>query len=160
MYRLDRALDLRNRARYSLQRMPGTTTWMTVTPNEGLGKKMESRDYRFLMKWWLGRPILDNTRRVCPCCEGVLDQWGDHLVSCKYNQPQQRHNALRDALADELKSHSIAVVKEVAIGGLNRPADIGLPSFDSRGPSAIVYARRYSSCGFCSCPPWNTCVHC
>ena len=66
-----------------------------------------------------------------------MDRWGDHLVSWKYNQPQQRHNALRDALADGLLSHGIQAVKEVAIGGNRRPADIGLPSFDSRGPVAV-----------------------
>ena len=66
-----------------------------------------------------------------------MDQWGDHLVSCKLSQPQQRHNALRDALADGLLSHGIQTVKEVAIGGNRRPADIGLPSFDARGPVAV-----------------------
>ena len=66
-----------------------------------------------------------------------MDPYGDHLVSCKLNQPTQRHNALRDALADTLKAHNISVQKEVTIGGSKRPADIGLPSFDSRGPTAI-----------------------
>ena len=66
-----------------------------------------------------------------------MDRWGDHLVSCKLNQPQQRHNTLRDALAYELKNHNIAVLKEVTIGGGKRPADLGLPNFDSRGPTAI-----------------------
>ena len=80
---------------------------------------------------------MDPTRKVCPCCEGAMDQWGDHLVNCKMNQPQQRHNALRDALADELKAHGVAVLKEVAVGGARRPADLGLPTFDSRGPTAV-----------------------
>ena len=135
--RLLSKLVLRDRARYDLQKMPGTTTWMTVTPNEGLGLKMDSRDYRFLLKWWLGRPLAGQDRTKCPCCEGQMDQWGDHLVSCNYNQPAQRHNALRDALAEELSCRNIASQKEVPIGGARRPADIGLPSLDSRGPLAV-----------------------
>ena len=135
--RLEGGLPLRDRARYNLQRMTGTSSWMTVTPNEGLGLKLEGRDYRLLLKWWLGLPITTPSCRSCPCCEQVMDQWGDHLVSCKLNQPQQRHNALRDALADGLSSHGVQTLKEVAIGGNRRPADIGLPSFDSRGPVAV-----------------------
>ena len=66
-----------------------------------------------------------------------MDVFGDHLVSCKLNQLQKRHNLLRDALADCLRLHKISVQKEVAIGGMQRPVDLGLPSFDSRGPVAI-----------------------
>ena len=66
-----------------------------------------------------------------------MDVFGDHLVSCKFNQPLQRQNALRDALAMELKIHGLTVLKEVAIGGGRRPADLGLPNFDARGPLAI-----------------------
>ena len=81
-----------------------TTAWMSVTPNPGLGQKLDGRDYRYLIKWWLGRPLVTNGATRCPCCEGARDAFGDHLVSCKFNQPVQRHNALRDALADELQS--------------------------------------------------------
>ena len=90
--KLDRMATLRDRVRLSLQRMPGTTTWLTVTPNEGLGRKLEGRDSRYLLKWWLGRPIVDPSCRTFPCCEGPMDIFGDHFVSCKHNQPQQRHH--------------------------------------------------------------------
>ena len=92
-------------------------TKVVVTPNEGLGLKLEGRDYRTLMKWWLGKPLVTPDRRLCPCCQGQMDMFGDHLVSCKLNQPQKRHNLLRDALADCLRQHKISVQKEVAIGG-------------------------------------------
>ena len=59
------------------------------------------------------------------------------MVSCNLNQLQQRHNALRDALTEGLKSHGIQANREVAIGGARRPADIALPNFDSRGPLAV-----------------------
>ena len=130
-------MNLRDRVRYNLQRMPGTTTWLTIIPNSGLGTKMEGRDYRYLLKWWLGRPIVDGNRRRCPCCEEQMDVYGDHLVSCKHNQPQQRHNVLRDALTEELQGLNITALKEVTIGGARRPADIALLNFDSRGPRAV-----------------------
>ena len=117
--------------------MPGTTSWMTVTPNEGLARKIESTGYRCLMKWWLGRPLVHQECRTCPCCEGPMDLHGDHLVSCSFNQPQLRHNALRDALAETLKAHKVQVRLEVPIGGARRPADLALEHFDPRGPLAI-----------------------
>ena len=135
--KLERLVPLRDKVRLTLQKMPATTSWMTVTPNEGLGRKIEGRDYRYILKWWLGRPIVDPACRTCPCCEGPMDMYGDHLVSCKHNQPLQRHNNLRDALANELQHHGLTVLKEVAVGGSRRPADLGLPNFDPRGPTAI-----------------------
>ena len=72
-----------------------------------------------------------------PCCEGPLDVIGYHLVTCKLNQPVQCHNALCDALADGLRNVGVACLKEVAIGGARRPADLGLPNLDSRGPTAV-----------------------
>jgi hypothetical protein len=135
---LERSMLLRDKQRYTLQRMPGTTSWMVITPNQGLSQKLESRNYRILLKWWLGISLssyADQGR--CPCCEEQMDSFGDHLVSCKYNQPQARHNALRNALAEALKEFNISTQLEVPIGGARRPADIGLMSFDSRGPLAV-----------------------
>jgi hypothetical protein len=130
-------MGLRDRARFDLQRMKGTSSWMTVTPNEGLGLKLDGRDYRLLLKWWLGCAVVPHQKSLCPCCETPMDPFGDHLVSCKNNSPAQRHNALRDALTDALKAHGVSVMKEVAIGGSRRPADVGLPNFDARGPTAV-----------------------
>ena len=58
-------------------------------------------------------------------------------MSCEFNQPVARHNALRDALADALKEVGIGCQKEVAIGGARRPADLALPHMDRRGPLAV-----------------------
>ena len=69
--RLERVLTLRDRVRYSLQQMPGTTTWLSVTPNEGLGIKLEGRDYRTLKKWWLVKPLVTHTAE---CARAVKDR--------------------------------------------------------------------------------------
>ena len=132
-----RGASLRDCARLKLQKMPHTTAWMAVTPNEGLGQKMDGSEYRYLAKWWLGRRLFEGRNVACPCCEKTMDFYGDHLVSCEFNQPVARHNALRDALADALKEVGIACQKEVAIGGARHPADLALPNLDQRWPTAI-----------------------
>lgn len=66
-----------------------------------------------------------------------MDVFGDHLVSCKLNKPTQRHNAVRDALANILRIHGIACQTEVAIGGKQRPADVAVLTMDARGPLAL-----------------------
>ena len=135
----------RDAARLQLQSMPPTTAWLNVTPNAGLGFKMESVDFTSLLKWWLGKPVTA-TSGACPCCEQQADVFGDHLVSCKFNQPTQRHNALRDALHEVLLEHGIAAQKEVVIGEGRRPADVALPSFDSKGPTAVDLVVHHPLC--------------
>jgi hypothetical protein len=63
-----------------------------------------------------------------------MDVYGDHLVSCKHNQPTQRHNAVRDALAQALRDNGIACQLEVTVGGNRRPADVAVFGVDARGP--------------------------
>ena len=66
-----------------------------------------------------------------------MDIHGDYLVSCNFNQPQLRHNILRDVLAKELHENHVMVQTEVPIGGAISPADLALPTFDHRGPLAV-----------------------
>ena len=74
---------------------------------------------------------------ACPCCGGASDVFGDHLTSCKKNNPVGRHNALRNALANILRSNGLSCQLEVAIGGKQRPADVALFNLDTRGPLAV-----------------------
>jgi hypothetical protein len=67
-----------------------------------------------------------------------MDSFGDHLVSCKYNQLTQRHHGVRDALATVLRSFGVPCNTEVALPSRpERPGDISLPTFDPRGPLMI-----------------------
>ena len=134
--RLQLQSPLRDRDRLRLESMPFASRWMTVVPSSGQGHKLSNADYKVLLKWWLGLKLGRPTAATCPLCSDVCDPFGDHFVSCKLNQPVRRHNALRDALTDVLIDLGISCTKEVPIGG-RRPADIGLPNFDSRGPLAI-----------------------
>jgi hypothetical protein len=83
-------------------------------------------DYRLLLRWWLGLPILPvgQTLPGCPLCGDAVDPFGDHLVCCEKNGNARRHNALRDAFFDVLVASAIPSAKEVACGGQQRPADI------------------------------------
>ena len=110
---------------------------MEAIPNEGQGMRFGGPEYRALARWWLGAPLFHGATADCPCCGGAMDAFGDHVVSCKKNQPTQRHNAVRDALAHTLRNHGITCRLEVAIGSRRRPAHVALDSFDSRGPLAI-----------------------
>ena len=127
---------LRDRNRQRLQSMPFASSWMTLVPSVGLGQKLGNSDYRVLLRWWTGIPLRSTSSGVCPRCEEPCDPYGDHFVSCKFNQPVRRHHALRNALADILVEVGISCTKEVPIGG-RVPADLGLLNFDHRGPLAV-----------------------
>jgi hypothetical protein len=134
---LQEGSNLRDSCRLHLQLMPHTTAWMEAIPNEGQGTRFGGPQYRALARWWLGAPQVNGEATDCPCCGGAMDVFGDHLVSCSKNQPTQRHNAVRDALAQSLRNHGITCRTEVAIGTRRRPADVALDTFDPRGPLAL-----------------------
>ena len=131
------SLPVRDACRFTLQRMPNTTAWMEVTPSTALGTKFTGCEYRLLLRWWVGLPLLTGAATDCPCCGQTMDVYGDHLVSCKFNQPTQRHHAVRDALAQVLRDNGLACRIEVAIGGKRRPADVAIEGVDVRGPIAV-----------------------
>ena len=135
--RLLDSLPLRDSCRFTLQQMPSTTAWMEVTPSKAMGTKFSGAEYRQLLRWWLGLPLFTGAATDCPCCRQTMDVYGDHLVSCKYNQPTQRHHAVRDALAQVLRDNGLACRVEVAIGGKRRPADVAIDGIDVRGPVAV-----------------------
>ena len=73
----------------------------------------------------------------CPECSLPYDCLGDHFLSCRYSGLWSRHNHLRDTLYDLLVERGISVQKEVAIGGLERPADLYLPTWPGGKPVCV-----------------------
>ena len=110
---------------------------MEVTPSHALGTKFTGSEYRVLLRWWLGLSLFAGATTDCPCCGQTMDVYGDHLVSCKLNQPTQRHHAVRDALAQVLRDNGLSCRIEVSIGGKQRPADVAIDGVDVRGPFGI-----------------------
>ena len=93
----------------------------------------------YLLRWWLGLPILPTglTLPGCPLCQEPVDPFGDHFVCCDQSGSTRRHNALRDAIFDALVRSSIPAAKEQSCNGRQRPADILLLAWE-RGRDVAV----------------------
>ena len=134
-----------DQARLACQQAPHSSAWLTAPPVPALGLKFGSREYRLLLGWWLGVPLLaeDTSASRCPQCGDSVDIYGDHAVSCRRNGPWLRHRALQDTLQAMLVGSGIAARREVSVGSKDRPADIYLPSFAGSGPVAIDFTIRH-----------------
>lgn len=129
----------RDMARLQSQEGPISTGWMSVLPCRAVRTDIGDVDYRVLLRWWLGLPLLPlgQTLPGCPACGEPVDPFGDHFVCCDKNGSTRRHNALRDALFDALVQASIPAAKEVTSGNRRRPADILLLAWE-RGRDVAV----------------------
>ena len=129
----------RDMARLQCQGGPIANGWMSVLPSRVLRTDIRDPDYRLLLRWWLGLPILPTGRTLpgCPLCAEPVDPFGDHFVCCERSGNSRRHNALRDAIFAVLTKSAIACAKEVCCGGRRRPADILLLAWE-RGRDVAV----------------------
>ena len=135
--RLSTTGTLRDQCRFTLQKSPHSTAWMLAIPGDH--SRFTGPEYRTLLKWWLGLPLFrGNSAKPCPLCNEPMDPFGDHLASCTRNHLTNRHHEIRNAIAHTLKSHGVSCLTEVQLPGrLDRPGDIALPTFDSRGPLMV-----------------------
>lgn len=131
--------SLRDQARLRLLRAPGSHCWLSPAPGDGMGTKFPSVDYKALLRWWLGRPLLPQEASGLPCpqCAEPMDIFGDHLVCCQKSGLTERHTILRDALASILRERGAEVRTEVALPDGSVPADVLIPRFDAAGALAI-----------------------
>jgi len=137
--RLDAFGSARDRTRRACQKGPLATGWLRTLPNKALRTEIPDADYRLLLRWWLGLPILPVgvTLPGCPLCRGSIDPFGDHFVCCELNGCSQRHNAFRNAFHEMCVRYGIAVEKEAECLAGRRPADILLLQW-SRGQHVAV----------------------
>jgi hypothetical protein len=137
--RLDSSGSARDRTRRACQKGPVATGWLRALPNRALHTDIPDQQYRLLLRWWLGMPILPVgvTLPGCPLCRGSIDPFGDHLVCCDQNGSTQRHNAFRNAFHEMCVRYGIAVEKEAECVAGRRPADILLLQW-SRGQHVAV----------------------
>jgi hypothetical protein len=124
--RLCKLGSARGMARLQCQGGPISNGWMSVLPSRAMHTDISDADYRLLLRWWLGLPLLplQLTLPGCPLCGEAVDPFGDHFVCCAKNGGTRLHNALRDAIFDVLIGGSIPAAKEVNVGNGRRPADI------------------------------------
>jgi len=133
----------RDQARLLEQQNGLTASWMRATPHPQLHTTISTEDYVLSLKWWLGMPIIHQTKGAtrCPGCDAMVDAWGDHLVCCPRNNYASRHNAIQEVLFEALSTAGQGVAKEVMIPNQSdqhlRPADLLLSAWDNGQPTAF-----------------------
>lgn len=130
---------IRDQLKLQLQTAPHAAKWMSVTPSPNMGTAMGPIEYRLMLRWWLGAPILSarQAAAACPMCSQPLDCFGDHLVACNRNGIHARHTALQMGLSQVLRTAGIPHKLEVMGLGMDRPADLLLDNW-ATGQAAAV----------------------
>ena len=118
--------SVRDRVRRASQKGPVATAWLGALPSRAARTEIPDAEFRLLLRWWLGLPILPTgvTLPECPLCRESVDPFGDHLVCCEQNGCAARHNAFRNAFFAVCVQHGIAVEKEPECLAGRRPADV------------------------------------
>ena len=90
--RLDAFGSARDRTRRACQKGPVATGWLRTLPSKAMRTEIPDTDYRLLLRWWLGLPILPVGVPLpgCPLCRGSIDPFGDHFVCCEQNGCSRR----------------------------------------------------------------------
>jgi len=86
---------------------------------------MSGREYLTALRWWTGDEVYREEYQ-CPICkEAVCDKLGVHSLTCTgAGSMARRHYAIVSVLFAAASSANLRPKKEVAIGGILRPADI------------------------------------
>ena len=137
--RHDATGSVRDRTRLACQKGFVSTGWLRALPNRVQQTQIGDTEFRLLLRWWLGLPILPtgDTLPGCPLCGDSLDPFGDHFVCCEQNGCTQRHNAFRDAFFALCVRYGVKVDKEAECVARRRPADVLLLQW-SRGQHVAV----------------------
>lgn len=70
-------LPARDACRAKLQSYKHTTAWMQTVPNKGMGSLIPGCEYRVLLRWWLGFPLVGGgSGSACPFCDSSMDAFG------------------------------------------------------------------------------------
>ncbi|KAL5727948.1 hypothetical protein ACHQM5_001085 [Ranunculus cassubicifolius] len=130
-------LSPRQMAVWQCSQAPRASDWLFTIPIDGLGQRMNNRQFRAVLCFRLTVPLFVSGS-ICPSCgTKELDEWGDHATLCCSDIGiKWRHNLVRDVLGDICNKVGIAVRKEAPLGFLNdegrdlRPADLLLYNWD------------------------------
>ncbi|PWA93661.1 hypothetical protein CTI12_AA068230 [Artemisia annua] len=76
------SLSPRQLAILSCIRAPHAHDFLFIIPIDGLGQRMNHRQFRSVLCYRLAIPVFDEGS-LCPSCNvHRMDQWGDHAVHC------------------------------------------------------------------------------
>ena len=88
--------NLSFRAHMSLLKLDGAGTWLHTIPSEALGTKVAPNLYIPMLQRRLRMPIFQELY-FCSLCDGVMDVWGDHTLTCACGGDRtKRHNLVRN----------------------------------------------------------------
>jgi len=138
--------------------------YLQATPSKAAKLNNEPALFVGMLKRWLRMPFAPQDTE-CPCCDGVLDRFGDHaLVCCGGGDRTRRHNLLRNMafhaaeaanLQPELEKPGLLPQRPLAGStydngapisehdfnhGARRPADVFIPRWRSGPPAAWDFA--------------------
>ena len=135
---LPNSLPVRDMARLQSQSAPIAHAWLLVTPCPALRTAIPNEDFRHLLRWWLGAPLLvGSDATACPLCGEFIDPFGDHIVCCRKNGITERHHAIRDALLAACARVGAAARKEQGCDGGTRDADVLLMAWNKGRHTAV-----------------------
>ena len=128
--------------------------FMAITPSLSVHTTLSADTYRAGLRWWLGLPLLDvgpqSEPSLCPGCNAVVDQCGDHLLCCPRNNYTNRHSAVQEALSAMLvdAGQPFGRVFLIPDGAEQlRPADLLLKSWLAKlKPMKPTSAARFAIC--------------
>ncbi|GKA82699.1 hypothetical protein Tco_0789447, partial [Tanacetum coccineum] len=95
-------------------RAPHAQYFLFTIPIDGLGQRMNHRQFRFVLCYRLAVPMFSEGS-LCPSCNTHrMDQWGDHAVYYSSEVGVKfRHNLVRDILVDICSKVGIIVRKRL-----------------------------------------------
>ena len=148
----------------SLLRLDGAGTWLHAIPSEALGTKVAPQLFVPMLQRRLRMPVFEKPF-FCPLCDGVMDIFADHALTCACGGDRtKRHNLVRNVgvrLATSagwrpepekpglLRPRPVQGSRcedgsEGREGGrgpeARRPADIYVPRWDLGGAAALDFA--------------------
>ncbi|GJT48789.1 hypothetical protein Tco_0974946 [Tanacetum coccineum] len=102
-------------------RAPHAQDFIFTIPIDGLGQRMNHRQFRSVLCYRLSVPMFSEGSLCLSCTAHRMDQWGDHAVHCSSEVGVKfRHNLVRDILVDICSKVRIIVRKEAPMGFLSK----------------------------------------
>ena len=134
---------------------PHAGDWLRVVPNEHLGFRFSTAEYRLLLQFHLGLPLfpVEAAGSPCDCCGEAQDIYGDHAVACRHSGLWGCHNHFRDTVAAISEAAGFRPRIEEMVAGRCRPADILIPHWrpgrdvcvDFTGVHALNHSRQWDA---------------
>ena len=84
------------RSHMSLLKLDGAGTWLHAIPSEALGTKVAPQLFVPMLQRRLRIQIFEKPF-FCPLCDGAMDVWADHALTCACGGDRtKRHNLVRN----------------------------------------------------------------